>query len=46
MDEILLNETQKVSAVRGAPGLLDSDYDENNLCQVENITLEETTETL
>ena len=38
--EILLNETQKLSAVRKAPEFLDSDYDENNLYQVEEISLE------
>ena len=34
VDEILLNETQKVSAARGEPDILDSDYDNNNLYQV------------
>ena len=34
VDEILLNETKKVSALREAPEFLDYDYDENNLYQV------------
>ena len=38
MDEILHNETQKVS------DFLDSDYDENYLYQVERVGLEETKE--
>ena len=42
VDEILLNETQKVSAAREAPEILDSDYDENDLYQVEKMCLEET----
>ena len=28
VDEILIHETQKVSAVKEAPGFLESDYDE------------------
>ena len=32
-------ETQKVSAAREAPEFLDSDYDENNLYQVEKMSL-------
>ena len=46
MDEILLNETQKVSAAREAPEFLDSDCDGNNLYQVLKISLEETKEKL
>ena len=42
VDEILLNETKKVSAAREAPGFLDSDCDENELYQVEKMSLEET----
>ena len=34
VDEILLNETKKVSAVREARNFWDSDYDDNNLYQV------------
>ena len=41
-DEILLHETQKLSAAREAPEVLDSDYDENKLYQVERMSLEET----
>ena len=39
VDEILLNETQKVSAARGAPEFLDSDCDEKNLYQAEKMIL-------
>ena len=39
VDEILLNETQKLSAVREAPEVLDSDCDENYLYQVEKLIL-------
>ena len=46
MDEILLHETQIVSAAKEAPDFLESDYDENKLYQVENMILEETQETL
>ena len=34
VDEILLNETKKVSATREVPECLDSDYGENNLYHV------------
>ena len=45
MDEILLNETQKISATNHeAPEFLDSDYDAKDLCQVDRISLEETRE--
>ena len=44
VDEILLNETQKVSAVKEAPKILDSD--ENDIYQVERMSLEETKEKL
>ena len=44
VDEIPLNETQKVSAAREAPEFLESDCDENNIYQVEKISLEETKE--
>ena len=47
MDEILLNETKKVSAVNHeAPELLGNNYDENDLYQVENISLDESKEKL
>ena len=42
VDEILLNETEKVSAESKAPECLDSDYDENNIYRVEKMSLEET----
>ena len=32
--EIILHETQKVSAAREVPEFLDSDYDENEIYQV------------
>ena len=35
VDEIILNETQKVSAARESPEFLDSGYDANDLYQVE-----------
>ena len=41
VDEILLNETQKVSAVRKAREFLEYDYDDNNIYQVENMRLGE-----
>ena len=45
MDEILLNETKKVSAVNHkAPYILENDYDENDLYQMENMSLDETKE--
>ena len=34
MDDIIINETQKVSAAREAPEFLDPDFDENNVYQV------------
>ena len=42
VDEILLNETQKLSAVREVPEFLVSDYDENDLYQVDKMSLENT----
>ena len=44
VDEILLNKTQKVSAVRKAPEFLDSDCGDNDLYQVEKMNLEDTKE--
>ena len=46
VDEILLTENQKVSSVREAPDYLDSGYDDNNVYQVDKISLEETKEKL
>ena len=40
--DILLNETQKLSAPRETPDFFDSDWDENYLYQVEKISLEYT----
>ena len=42
--EILLHETKKVSAAKEAPEFLESGYDENELYQVENMSLENTKE--
>ena len=46
VDEIRLNETQKVSTEREAPEFLDSDFDENDLYQDEKMSLKETKEKL
>ena len=46
VDEILLHETQKLSAAREAPEFLDSDYEYKNLYQVERVILQETKEKL
>ena len=46
VDEILLNETQKVSAEREAPEFLDSGFDDNGLYQVGKMILEETKDKL
>ena len=44
VDEILLYETKKLTAARGAPEFWDSDYDENDIYQVEKMSLSETKE--
>ena len=45
VDEILLNETKTVSAVNHEePEFLENYYDENDLYQVENMSLDETKE--
>ena len=47
VDEIALNETQKVSATNyEAPEFLDSEYDANYLYQVDKMSLEEIKEKL
>ena len=46
VDEILLNETQKVSATKEGPGFLESSYDENILYQVEKVIFEDIKETI
>ena len=46
VDEILMTENQKISAAREAPEVLDSDYDEKNLYQVDKMSLKETKEKL
>ena len=44
VDDILLNETQKVIAAKEVPEFLESDYDDNELYQVEKMSLEGTKE--
>ena len=44
VDEILLNETWKVSAAKEAPEFWDSDYDYTDLYEVESMSLEDTKE--
>ena len=44
VDKILINETQKLSAARKAPEVLGTDCDDNDLYQVEKMSLEETKE--
>ena len=44
MDEILINDTQKLSAAREAPDFLGYDCDENYLYQVEKMSLKDTKE--
>ena len=46
VDDILLNEAQKASAARKSPYVSDSNCEENNLYQIKEISLEETTEKL
>ena len=46
MEEILLQETQKVSAVREATELLETYYDEKDIYEVERMSLEDTNEKL
>ena len=41
MNEILLKETQEVSAAREVPQFLDYDYDNKDLYQVEMIIIED-----
>ena len=45
--EILLNKPKELSAVNHkSPGCLESDYDENNLYQVKNMSLYEIKENI
>ena len=44
MDEILLHENKKVITAKEAPENIQSDFDENNLYQIENMSLEDTNE--
>ena len=46
VDEIIQHETKRVSAVIEAPGFLEFDYDDNELYQVKNMSLEDTKEKL
>ena len=43
VDEILLYESQKLSASKEAAKFSESDYDKNGLYQVDNMILEDTT---
>ena len=40
--KILLQTTKKLIAAKEAPGYLESDYDENEIYSVENISLKQT----
>ena len=42
VNEIVLQETQKVSAQKGAYENIESDFDNNKLYQINNMSLEET----
>ena len=42
VDEILLHENEKLSAVKEAPETFNSNFDENKLYHIDNISLEET----
>ena len=46
MDEILLHENEKMSAVKEAPEDVEHDFYENKIYQIENISLENTEEKL
>ena len=46
VDELLLAENQKLSSAREASEFLDSDYDENDVYQFDEMSLEETRENL
>ena len=46
VDEILLNENKKVSAEKEAPAYVESNFDENELYQIDNMSLDETKEKL
>ena len=42
LDESLRHENQKVSASNKAPEHIESDFDENELYQIDNMSLEDT----
>ena len=46
VDEILLHENEKISAVKEAPKKVEYGFDENELYQIDNISLEDTKEKL
>ena len=46
MNEILLRENEKVSAVKESPANIESDFDKNELYHIENMSLEDTKEKL
>ena len=45
-DGILLYENEKVSAVKESPESFESDFDDNKIYQIENMSLEDTKEKL
>ena len=46
MDKILLHENEKLSAAKEAHEKVESDFDENELYHIENMSLEDTKEKL
>ena len=46
MDEILLHKNEKLSAVKGSPENVDSDFGWEKLYQIENVSLEDTKKNL
>ena len=46
LDESLRHENQKVSASNKAPEHIESDFDENELYQIDNMSLEDTKQKL
>ena len=46
MNEILLHENEKVNATKEAHENVESDFDDNEICQIGNMSLEDTKEKL
>ena len=44
MDKVILQENKKLSAKDGAHGKIDYVIDENNLCEIDNMSLDENKE--